>query len=447
MKHLIRFLALILLGLPLAVQAQPLPVEEIVSPGGIKAWLVQDDKLPIIAVNFAFRGGVEQDLPDQQGLATMAMNLLTEGAGPNDAAAFQQRLANQSISLGFSAGRDQLSGSLKTLSDTKQEAFRLLKLALTQPRFDADAFARVRQQQLTQIKFQLGNPSWQARYALLSQIFAGHPYAQRSLGTAATLERLTRDDAAAFVRNHLAKDNLVVAVAGNISGPELARLLDDVFGALPAAAQLRSISDVTWPKNPTTLAIDYKGTQSELLFALPSLKRQDADWYAAEIVNYTLGGGGFASLLMQEVRDKRGLTYGISTALSPMDHAAMLLGSASTDNAKAGAAWDLIRRTWDDFLHQGITQEKLDAAKAYLTGAAPLQLTSTSAIANYLVGLQLDGMPKDYLEQRNEKLRQVTLDDARRVQRQWFDPSQATLAVIGTPEGIATERQLQQVRQ
>ena len=432
--------------LPRTAVAEALKVHEIVSPGGIKAWLVQDDKLPIIAMNFAFRGGVEQDHADKQGLATMAMALLTEGAGPYDAAAFQQQLANQSISLNFAAGRDQLSGNLKTLTDTKDKAFHLLQLALTQPRFEAVAIERVRQQQLTQIKFQLGDPSWQARYALLSHVFAGHPYAQRSLGTISTLSKITRDDIADFTRRHLAKDNLVVAVAGNVSGTELAKVLDRIFGDLPAQAELKSIPEAVWPQQPATLAIDYQGTQSELLFALPSLKQDDLDWYAAEIVNYALGGGGFASTLMQEVRDKQGLTYGISTSLNPMERAAMLIGSASTDNAKAGKAWDLIRETWADFVSHGMTPERLESAKAYLTGSLPLQLTSTSAIAGYLVGLQLDQLPPDYLEQRTEKLQQVSLDHAKRVLRERFDPTQLTLAVIGAPEGIAADKHLTQVR-
>lgn len=445
-----KYFAILVLGficwLPQESLAQALKVQEITSAGGIKAWLVQDDKLPIIAMNFAFRGGVEQDTADKQGLATMVMALLTEGAGPYDAAAFQQQQANQSISLGFSAGRDQLSGSLKTLSDTKDQAFKLLQLALTQPRFDPVALERVRQQQLTQIKFQLGDPSWQARYALLSHVFAGHPYAQRSLGSASTLGKITREDIADFTRRHLAKDNLVVAVAGNISGQELAKVLDKIFGDLPAQADLRPIAEASWPEPSTTLAIDYQGTQSELLFALPSLKRDDPDWYAAEIINYALGGGGFASTLMQEVRDKQGLTYGISTSLNPMDHAAMLIGSASTDNAKAGQSWDLIRETWTDFAQHGMTAERLEAAKAYLMGSLPLQLTSTSAIAGYLIGLQLDHLPPDYLEQRAEKLRQVTLGDAQRVMRERFDPTHLTLAVIGTPQGISADKQLTQVR-
>lgn len=446
MKFLPVFFALLLLLSPVSVDAKSLDVQEVVSPGGIKALLVQDEKLPLIAMQFSFRGGVEQDPAEKQGLASMAVALLTEGAGNYDSLAFQQRLADNAISLGFGAGRDQLSGSMKTLAENKAEAFKLLHLALTEPKLDADAIQRVRSQQLTQIQFQLGDPSWQARYALLSNIFPNHPYSQRGLGTAATVQAITRDDIVAFIQDHLAQDNLIIGVAGKITPAELARVLDDVFGGLPKQAKLKPVPDVTWPE-PTSIRVDRAGTQTELLFTMPSLKRDDPDWYAASIVNYILGGGGFASRLMGAVRDKAGLTYGISTTLNPMEHAAMLMGSVTTENDKIGKAWKLIEDTWLELYETEPTEKDIAAAKAYLAGELPLRLTSTTAIAGYLVGLQQDGLPADYLDLHADFYNKVTKADISRVTQRWFNPDGIFVSAIGQPADFDADKTFKQVTQ
>jgi zinc protease len=442
------FLALILfLALCATAQAVAPRVEEVTSPGGITAWLVRDSKLPLIALRFAFKGGVEQDPEDKQGLAMLTASLLTEGAGAYDADAFQQKLADQSIQLNITAGRDAITGEMKTLRATRAKAFSLLRLALLKPRFDAEAVERARGQQLTALRFGLGNPSWQARYALFSHLFAGHPYDRRSLGSTKTLQSLTRDDIRDFAARHFARDNLVVAVTGDIAPEELAKELDGLFGALPARAQLTPVAETVWPEKTETILIPREGTQTEMLFALPMPKRDDPDWYAAEIANYILGGGGFSSRLMHAVRDEKGLTYGINTSLAPMDHAALLVGKAATDNAKAGEAWNLAQQVWRGFYEQGASDDEINAAKDYLTGALPLEMTSTDAIASVLLDMQLQHLGRDYLDRRDALIRHVSAEDVRRVIKRWFDPARLNLAVVGEPEGIAPNVTQEQVRE
>jgi len=416
--------------------ARATTIPEVTSPGGIKAWLVEDHKLPLIAVQFALRGGVEQDPADKQGVSFLTMNLLTQGAGSYDAAAFQQELADHSIGMGFDANRDALVGNLKTLSSEKDKAFELLHLALTQPRFDAFDIERIRSQQLTALRQQLGNPGWQGRYALFQYIFGDHPYGRRRLGSSETLASITQDDIRRFATQHLAQDNLVIAVAGDINPADLAIVLDKVFGSLPKEATLSPITDILWPAKPARILVPREGTQTDMLFVLPGPKRDNADWYAVEIANYILGGGGFSSRLMQEVRDKNGLTYGIDTGLSPMEHGGLIVGKAATDNPKTAKAFQITLQTMQQFFEQGATEKEVQDAKNFLTGALPLALTSTDKIASALVSLQLDRLGRDYFDRHSDYLRAITPDDVNKAIRRWYDPAGLSLSMVGKPDGV-----------
>ncbi|MDD3182150.1 MAG: pitrilysin family protein, partial [Alphaproteobacteria bacterium] len=371
------------------------------------------------------------------GLAVLTTSLLTQGAGPYTDRDFQEKLAAHAIQMDISASRDQIVGQLKTLSRTQKEAFKLLGLALTKPRFEQQAFDRVRDEQLTSIKFQLSSPSWQGRYALYQTIFGTHPYGYRSLGMPQTLAVVTRDDAASFAQEHLAKDNLYVSVVGDIDASTLSSVLDQVFGALPDHAVLAAVPEVVWPNMTKTLLVSRQGKQTNILFTRPMLRREKPDWYAAEIANYILGGGGFTARLMKAVRAKEGLTYGISTGLSSMDHASMLVGAFSTDNAKAHEAMALLKKVWQNFYDNGVTQTELDAARDYLMGSMPISLTSTDAISQTLLAMQTEKLGQDYLDRHAALLQAVTKADVDRVIQEWFDPAKMSASFVGVPKGFS----------
>lgn len=428
-------LALVFL-LAAGVPAHATNIKEVTSGGGIKAWLVEDHKLPIVSMRFAFRGGVEQDPVDKQGLAMLSMRLMAEGAGPYDAAAFQQRLADHSITIDFSAGRDALSGTFRSLSKDRKYGADLLGLALAAPRTDMKDFTRARDQQLSTLRAQLSDPNWQARYALFREVFANHPYGLRSLGSTKTLTSLTQKDVKTFIHDHLAQDNVIVAVAGDITEPELSDMLDETFGKLPKHAELKEVKEVVWPSTPKTILTQREGTQTELLFAMPAPKEDDPDWYAAEIANYIVGGGGFSARLMQDVRDKKGLTYGIYTTLSPADHAGLFIGSAATDNPKTKEAWDVAADTMRRFYEDGATEKEINAAKDYLTGSIPLELTSTQSIAAVMVELQMRHRGTDYLDKSSKLIRDVPNEDVQAAIRKWFNPDRLTLSMVGKPASM-----------
>ncbi|MGE4351713.1 MAG: M16 family metallopeptidase, partial [Bdellovibrionales bacterium] len=305
--------------------------------------------------------------------------------------------------------------------------------------FDQEPFERLRQEQLASIRFQLSSPGWQARYALFQSLYDTHPYGFRSLGTATTLQTLTPKKLATFAQTHLAKDNLVIAVVGAIGPRDLARLLDEVFGKLPAKAQLTPIDDIALPK-PVTLTVSRPGTQTEVLFARPMLRREDPDWYAAQIANYILGGGGFVSRLMKEVRAHQGLTYGIGTGLSSMDHSALLVGRFSADNDKTAPALNRLSEVWQHFYDEGVTAQEVAAAKDYLIGSLPISLTSTDALAETVVTLQTEKLGRDYLDRYASLYEKVTPNDVNRVIRRWFAPT-ASYVYVGQPESVAADHQ------
>jgi zinc protease len=440
--------ALVLACALLPAPAHAVTIQQVTGEkSGVKAWLVEDHKLPIIALHLAFRGGSEQDPVDKQGLSTLTLNALTEGAGPYDAAAFQQQLSDHSITLGLSSGRDEISGGLKCLSADKATAFNLLHLALTQPRFESTDIERLRGQQLAALRQQYGDPNWQARFALFSLIFAGHPYSERHFGSAQTLASITRDDIVGFATRHLARDNLIVAVAGDITPAELSKTLDAIFDGLPAHAQLTPIADVKEPDDTQTVLVKREGTQTDMLFAMPGPRRADPEWYAVDIANYILGGGGFSSRLMQDVRDKKGLTYGISTSLSPADHDGLIVGQSAVDNPKVAEALETMRTTMQHFRDDGVTAKEIAAAKDYLTGSQPLALTSTDKIAEILVTIQRENLGSDYLDRYGDIIRGVTTKQIANAIDHWFNPDKITWVMVGKPEGVAATITKDTVRQ
>ncbi|HYC05325.1 MAG TPA: pitrilysin family protein [Azospirillaceae bacterium] len=436
MKRLAGTGAVLLLSAALAVPAMAVEIKRVVSPGGIEAWLVRDEKNPIISMSWAFDGGTELDPAGKLGLAHMTSGLLDEGAGDLESQAFQKRLEDNSISLSFSAARDGFFGGLTTLRDNRETAFDLARLAMTAPRFDQDAVERIRRQILTGLKRDQTDPNYIAQLTMMRALYPDHPYGKPARGTPETVAAITRDDLTGFVKARLGRDRLKVAVSGDITEQELGPVLDKVFGALPAKAEPFTVPDVAPAAKGQVLAVPVPIPQTIMSMAQRGLKREDPNWYAASLLNYVLGGGGFSSRLMDEVREKRGLTYGVGTGLQPYKRSAVMTAGGSTMNEKAGQALDLIKEIWGRVAREGITAQELQDAKTYLTGSFPLQLTSNGAIAGVLLQLQRDNLGIDFLERRNELLNQVTLEQVNALAKDLLDPKNLLTVVVGQPQGV-----------
>lgn len=435
--NVVKLIAMTALLLTVAVMpAAAVEVQRVVSDRGIVAWLVEDHTNPIISTSFAFRGGAIADPKGKAGTGNMVSGLLDEGAGEMRAYDFQKALEDKAVRLSFDANRDTFSGSLRTLAENRDFAFDMLRLALTQPRLDSEPIERIRAQILAGLARELQDPNNVASRRWMALAFPQHPYGTAVNGTPETVRAINRDDLQGFIKGRFARDNLVIGVSGDISAEQLKPLLDKAFADLPEKAAPLSVTPATPAASGAVLVEQREIPQSVVVFGKNGIARNDPEWYAAYILNYILGGGGFNSRLMEEVREKRGLAYSVSTYLQPLDYSPLMAGGVATQNDRVAQSIEVIRGEWRRLRDEGPTEEELKNAKTYLTGSFPLQLTSTAAIANILVSIQLDDLGIDYLDRRNALIEKATLDDVKRVAQRLLDPAQLSWMVVGNPVGL-----------
>ena len=437
-RSIVRRAVVALLALPLlAAPALATTIERVVSPGGIEAWLVHEPAVPMIAIDFAFVGGAAQDAPGKGGTASLVASLLDEGAGDLDAKTFHARLERKAIELGFQAERDTLRGTLRTLTENKDEAFEYLRLAVTQPRFDQSDVEVLRAQMLSMLRRATTSPTDIANLRWWQVAFADHPYGRPVNGTLESVPTVTIADLKDYTHRVLARENLKVAVVGDIDAETVKVMLDRVFGGLPAQPELKPVANVSPQGLGRRIVVKVDVPQAVVAFGGPGIARKDPDFMAAYIVNHILGGGAFSSRLYQEVREKRGLAYSVYDSLVWLNHSALFLGGTATRADRAGETLDVIDKEIHRLANEGPTADELAKAKAYLNGSFVLNLDTSSKIAALLVQLQLDGLGIDYFTRRPEMINGVTLEDARRVAKRMLD-SGMLVTVAGRPEGIAS---------
>jgi zinc protease len=437
-----RFAAIALVAAALtsgaAPAAQATNIERMVSPGGIEVWLVRDAAVPLIAVDFAFRGGANQDPPDKPGLANLAIELIDEGAGDLDSKTFKDRLERRAIELSFQTGRDYVRGTLRTLKENRDEAFDLLRLSLTAPRFDAKDVERVRAQTNSRLQRQTTSPNDIASKNWWETAFPSHPYGRPVLGTLESLARITIDDLKAYTGRMLAREFLKIAVVGDIDVESAGRLVDKAFGSLPAKSGRVPVPDATAQGLGRRIVVDLDVPQAVVTFGGIGLDRHDPDFMAAFIVNHILGGGSFTSRLYKEVREKRGLAYGVFDSLVWLNHAAVLIGGTATRAEATGQAIEVIEDQFRLMAKDGPTEEELSKAKTYLKGSFALGLDTSSKIANQLVMMQIDNLGIDYIDRRPSLIDAVTLADAKRVAKRLLDAG-LLVTVVGRPQGVTSK--------
>lgn len=410
-----------------------LNIQKVVSEKGITAWLVQDSSVPVISFDFAFKGaGSANDPADKQGLARLLSNTMDEGAGELDSQTFQKELQDLSISLSFNSSRDHFGGSVKTLTKNSERAFELLEMAVMKPRFDPDPVQRMRAANQSRIRSSLSDPQWMAARVLNDVAFEGHVYAQNSGGTLSTLDAIKPDDLRQFHRSHLGKNNLVVAVAGDIETDRLKVILDNVFAGLPDVDI--PVQDTLPLKNKGQIAVyeqDIPQTVIEIM--QPGIARDDPDYFKAQVMNFVLGSSGFGSRLTEEIREKRGLTYGIYSSFYNLDYISAMSVSTSTKNENVPEMLATIQNELTRMKDEGITQKELDDAKSYLIGSLPLSLTSTDKISRLMLSLMQDDLPIDYLDIREKAIRNMTLDNISDIAKRLLSPSEFVTVLVGKP--------------
>ncbi|HSL78747.1 MAG TPA: pitrilysin family protein [Pseudolabrys sp.] len=429
------FAAAVLLALPNVASA--MTIEKIVSPSGIEAWLVREKSVPLITLNYAFRGGSSQDDAGKSGAAHFTADLLDEGAGELDSKTFHERLENHAIELGFQVGRDTFHGSLRALNEHRDEAVDLLRLALTKPRFDAEAVERVREQELSVLRRDTTNPNDLASRRWWQTAFPGHPYGRETKGTLETMARVTADDLRDYVRRVFARNELKVSIVGDVDEKTAGDLIDRAFGGLPARNDLKPIPDTTPRGLGRRIVIDVDVPQAVVTFGGPGIARSDPQFMAAYIVNHILGGGSFSSRLYREVREKRGLAYGVSNSLVWFRHAAVVLGGTATRADRTADALAVIEQETKRMAENGPTAEELAAAKSFLKGSYALTLDTSGKIAAQLTQIQIDNLGIDYIQRRSSLIDAVTIEDAKKAARRLYG-SGMLVTVAGRPKGLAS---------
>ena len=429
--------ALIILAALIATGAvQAVEVQRVISPGGIEAWLVEDHSNPLISIDIMMNGGAALDPEDKQGVARLTATTIDEGAGDLDSQAFRQEIDRLNISLSFSTASDSFTASLSTLTQNRERAFELMRLARLEPRLDEEPVERIRRQLIAADLQEAENPRAQVSEAFEALIFGDHPYGMDADGTAEGLKRITNEDIRTYLGMILAKDNLSIGVSGDITPEDLGRLLDETFGSLPQSTERPEIPDFQVEAPGGLLLIEREIPQSIVRFGHEGIARDDPDYYVARVINHILGGGSFSSRLMEEIREKRGLAYGVSSHLINFDHSELIMGSVQTQNARLAETLELLYSEWARMAEEGPSEEELEAAQKYLTGNFPLRLTSSGAISGLLAAVMRQDLGIDYIDRYADYINAVTLEDVRRVAAELLKPEALTIVVVGQPEGV-----------
>ena len=415
-----------------------LEIQQVTSPGGINAWLVESHEIPFVALEIRFKGGAGLDAPGKRGAINLMAGLLEEGTGDLDSRAFAAARDALAASYEFDVYNDSIGISAKFLTENRDEALSLLRGAIVSPRFDQTAIDRVREQVLAGLRSDAKDPDTIASQTFNRLAFGSHPYGTPLEGTPESLAALTRDDIFAAKDRVMALDRLFVSAVGDITAAELGDILDSLFKGLPAEGA-KMPERANYQLSGGITLVPFETPQSVAVFGHQGIKRQDPDFFAAFVLNSVLGSGGFSSRLMEEVREKRGLTYGVYSYLYPLSHAELLLGQVASANNRIAQAIDVIRDQWRDVAENGISAAELEAVKTYLTGAYPLRFDGNGRIANILVGMQMQGLGIDYVTTRNIKVNAVTLDDVRQMAARLLDADELHFVVVGKPQGLEEE--------
>lgn len=433
-------LSLILPFLAFVGPAHAMKIQTIKSPSGIEAWLVEEHGVPMMAMRFSFEGGNAQDPVSKEGLANFMTGMMDEGAGELTSSQFQERMEELAVRMSYDDTKDAFYGSFETLTKNRDASAELLRLALTKTRFDKDAVDRIREQLKANIVYAARDPDKVASKEWYAVAFEGHPYARPANGTEATLDAITRDDLIDYKRRVFAKSNLKVVAVGDINAKAFGELLDKVFGDLPAKAELLPVAKTSPVLGGREKIIEMNVPQTAATFGLPAMARKDPDFMTGFVLNQLVGGGGFASRLMEEVREKRGLAYSVYSYIQPYRHTSILTGGVATRSEAIGESLDVIRGEFKRMAEQGPTQQELDNAKSYLVGSYALRFDTSAKIASQLLGLMEEGFGPDYIEKRNSLIEAITLQDAKRVAKTLFAPENLIVTIVGKPPAKDAEK-------
>jgi zinc protease len=423
---------LLLIMAPVATRSNAAlrPVEQITTTSGVELWLVHEPSIPLVAVRFSFAGGALQDPRGKEGLGDLLGSLLSEGAGNMDAATFARRIANEGARLSFAIDRDQIYGGFDVLSSRLLEAMELLRTAVSSPRFDPEAIERVRSQKLAELDLALKNPRSVALDRWYAAVFADQNYGRPVHGELATLRAITRDD---LLRQHnrmFTKDGLRVVIVGDVDRETAIKVVDHAFGGLQVKGDRQAIALQAPVQLSEPIIVEMNQPSATAAFGTLALPPTHPDFPALEVLRQVVGSGDFDSILMEEIRVKRGLAYAVSLSLLNDTVGSVLLGGMATKPENMPEAQRVLLDVLAQIARDGPSADPFENAKRYLTGSYLLDLDTNAHHAGSLLRAWLQGRDPGYLQERNRRIAAVALDDGKRVARETFEPSRLRRVIV-----------------
>ncbi|HET9663519.1 MAG TPA: pitrilysin family protein [Burkholderiales bacterium] len=418
-----------------------LPIQHWQTPGGARVYFVENHDLPMADVSVEFPAGAAYDSEQKSGAASMTQRLLRLGADGMNEDDIARGIADVGAQLGGNFNTDRAGLSLRTLSSREERtrALDILGRLLQRPVFPAAVLEREKARLVAALKEADTKPDTIAGRAFYRMLYREHPYALRSTGEVATVQRLTRDDLVAFHRRHYVVNRAVIALVGDLTRAEAERIAEQLVSGLPREDSVQvDLPPVPPVPSAQTDIIPHPATQSHIMMGVPGISRHDPDYFPLVVGNHILGGGGFVSRLTEEVRTKRGLAYSAYSYFSPLLRQGPFLIGMQTQREQAQQALDVTRATLREFLTRGPTEEELIAAKKNIIGSFPLRIDSNRDIHGYLAVIGFYRLPLTYLDDYIKNVEKVTVADIRSAFSRRIDPERmVTVVVAGEATGAA----------
>lgn len=411
MKALKSLISLLLVLAAQLAQAGP-AIESWQTTSGARVLFVENHVLPIVDIQVDFAAGTAHEVEGRAGVAPLTRALLELGAAGMDETQIASRIADVGAQLSGGVDMDRASVVLRTLAmtDKRGPAVELLRAILTRPQFPAEVFNREKARSVATLKEALTRPETIASRAFWSAMYSSHPYGRYA--TPQSLTALERADVLAFHAANYTAPRAIVTIVGDLARAQAEAVAEELTAALPSAPGMTALAT---PELPAVREqrISHPAAQAHLLLGLPALSRGDPDFFPLVVGNYSLGGGGFVSRLMKEVRDKRGLAYSVHSYFHPLAQLGPFQIGLQTKQAQADEALALTRTVLDAFVVQGPSEVELQAAKQNLIGSFPLRLDSNRKLLESVAVIGFYGLPLDYLDRYPENIDRVTVSDVK----------------------------------
>lgn len=415
--------------------APVVPIQQLKTPSGINIWLVESHTLPMVSVEVAFRAGAVYDPQSKQGLANFTATMLTQGGSAGlSSEEFLKQTERLGAGIGADADRQTIGVSLQALSENIDEAFKLYAETIKQPEFNPKDFDRVKEAFLSSRKRIQENPSRLADEAFDTLVYGhNHPYAQPIIGTDYSLPKLSQKDVLAFYKAYFNRKNMAVSIVGDITPEKAIELVETHFADLPKGKPAAALPAPN-PQPPVLKKISLDVPQTSVIMGHKGISRAHKDYFAALLMNHIFGSGGFSSILMEEIREKRGLAYGIHSFFEPLPHWGAYQISVKTKNESAYEVVELVKLEVQKLIENGVTEEAYSEAMDYMIGSFPLRLDSNGDILNYLTFMQVEDLGTDYLDKWLENMRAVTQADVHQAAKNYLKPADMVVVMVGQPD-------------